>query len=144
MTLTPDEWCSRGLENAMMAEETTEDLVNAESLLERALYCFQQIGDVALCSKARVNIASVRFRASLEDGPPAEVTTDTVDELEVTAAKIMEGLLAERLLLEARTLCTSIASRLSAYSQEQLQQRFVSKLGKRQYLTRYHIISFHF
>jgi hypothetical protein len=55
MTLTPDEWCCRGLENAMMAE-TTEDLMNAESLLERALYCFQQIGDVALCSKARVHM----------------------------------------------------------------------------------------
>jgi hypothetical protein len=127
MTLTPDEWCSRGLENAMMAE-TTEDLVNAESLLERALYCFQQIGDVALCSKARANIASIRFRASLEDGSTA-VTTDAVDELEVTAARIMEGLLAEGLLVEARTLCTSIASRLPAYSQEQLQQRFVSKLN---------------
>lgn len=70
--------------------------------------------------------ASVRFRASLEDGQPV---TDDVDELEVTAAKITEGLLAENLLVEARTLCTSIASRLSAYSQEQLQQRFVSKLN---------------
>jgi hypothetical protein len=78
-----------------MMAETTDDLVNAESLLERALYCFQQIGDVALCSKARANIASVRFRASLEDGVP--MITNGVDELEVTAAKIMEGLLAENI-----------------------------------------------
>ena len=61
MVRTPDEWRSAGLDNAVMAE-ASEDLSESESWLEKAIYCFEQVGDTALAIKARTHRSGVWFR----------------------------------------------------------------------------------
>jgi AAA domain len=57
MTRTPDEWQSAGLDNAVMAEES--DSPNGAVLyLEKAIYCFEQIGDNSLAKKASTHAST--------------------------------------------------------------------------------------
>jgi hypothetical protein len=127
MVRTPDEWRSAGLDNAVMAE-SSEDLSKSESWLEKATYCFDQVGDAALASKARSHRSSIRFRLNLDRIICSDEETVDVAQTELGAALLMEELLAEQLLLEAREVCCSIFPWLSVNSQHMLQEGLISKL----------------
>jgi hypothetical protein len=123
MTRTPDEWRSAGVDNAIMAE-SADDGAEAESWLDKALFCFQQVADVELARKARAHRASARLRSKLSSYAFGEAC----DDLEMEASHVAEGLLSENLLLETRQLLHAVLPYLSEYSNEQLQQRLLSRL----------------
>jgi hypothetical protein len=116
-----------GLDNAVMAE-ASEDLSESESWLEKAIYCFEQIGDTALASKARAHRSGVRFRLNLEGTAGSDNEIVDVQQIESDAALLMEELLAERLVLEAREVCCSILSLFNAKYRDLLEEEFVSLL----------------
>jgi hypothetical protein len=69
MLRAPDEWRSAGLNNAVIAE-SSDDLEESEKWLERAIYCFEQVGikgDTALASRALVHRSSIRFCRDLKE-----------------------------------------------------------------------------
>jgi len=124
MVRTPDEWRSAGLDNAVMAESVHE-LSEAETWLDRALYCFEQVGDSALASRARTHRASIRFQLNLEQEGSGYID---IAQTEIDAALLTEQLLTERLFSEARDVCTAILPLLAARTQETLQSRLISPL----------------
>jgi hypothetical protein len=99
MTRTPDEWRSAGLDNAIMAE-SCDDLEEADGWLEKALFCFDQIGDVSFASKARAHRQSIQFRMTVEAGTDLDAAST-----EIEAALLTEKLLAERLYADVRAVC---------------------------------------
>jgi hypothetical protein len=127
MVRTPDEWRSMGLDNAIMAE-STDDPDETTKWLDRAVYCFVQIDDVALLGKARMHRLSACFRAKLEklrhDG-----MADGTDQVEVDTANIVEGLITERLLLEIKRVCSDIRPFLSEDSRRLLEERLISRMS---------------
>ena len=127
MERTPDEWRSAGLDNAAMAE-SSEELYDSEGWLEKAIYCFEQVGDTLLASKARTHKLSVRFRLNLEDVAGGDNETANATQTELDAAVLTEKLLAEGLLLEAREVCCSILPFLSVNTQNMLQAELIARL----------------
>jgi hypothetical protein len=129
MVRTPDEWRSAGLDNAVMAE-SSEDLSVSEGWLEKAIYCFEQVGDTVLASKARTHKLSIQFRLNLES--IAVSGNETIDlysyaaQTELDAALLTEELLAEQLLFEAKEVCCSILPFLSVNYREMLQDGLIS------------------
>jgi hypothetical protein len=107
MVRTPDEWRSAGLDNAAMAD-TCDDLEKAEGWLEKAVYCFEQVADTALVSRARVHRSSLQFRVTLGETIRSNGVTVNVSKTEVDVALLTEKLLSERLFLEAKELCSMI------------------------------------
>jgi hypothetical protein len=128
MGQTPDELRVAGFDNAIMAE-TCGDAVEAQGWLDKALYCFQQVGDTALAAKARAHRSSLYYRASLLESTDA--SSRNVDNLEMDAARIVKSLLLENLLIECRLLCENVMPLLSDLSQQQLQSRILVKLPSR-------------
>lgn len=124
MTLTPDEWCSRGLDNAILAE-SAEDVALSVSFLERALYCFRQIGDDELSRKARAHLMGAKMRARVEADGLAGIDAGA---LEVSVAKTMDLLFGEELYGEALRLVECVKPLLPAYSQEQLTDKVLLRL----------------
>jgi hypothetical protein len=127
MVRTPDEWRSAGLDNAVMAV-SSEELSDSESWLEKAIYCFEQVGDAVLASKARTHKLSIRFRLNLEGMAGGDNETENVAQTELDAALLIEKLLAEGLLFEAREVCCSILPFLSVNTQNMLQEELISRL----------------
>jgi len=99
--------------------------VESEKWLERAIYCFEQVNDIALASKARTHRSSIRFRLALLQGE--EDDCDVV-QAEVEAALLTEKLLAEQLFLEAREVCCAILPLLGLETQEKLQRHLIALL----------------
>jgi hypothetical protein len=126
---TPDELRVAGFDNAIMAE-TCGDAVKAQGWLDKALYCFQQVGDTALAAKARAHRSSVYYRATLLES--SDASSRNVDDLEMDAARIVKSLMSENLLIECRLLCESIMPLLPDLSQQQLQSRILVKLPSRE------------
>jgi len=123
MVMTRDEWISSGIDNAEMAEsDDSGDLAKLESLLERAIYCFEQGKDNGFARKARVHRSSLRLRLELESGKSDD------DMIEMKAASIVESLLKEDLLLECSHLCQSILPFLPDYSREHIETGILSVL----------------
>jgi hypothetical protein len=125
MVRTPDEWLSNGVDNAMAAE-SMHDIEDAESWLDKAIYCFAQVSDTELARKARANRASVIFRKELERC--LEKTDLDNGKIELNAAKILERLLAEHLALEVRKVLDMVLPLLDDYSSNILRQRLLSLL----------------
>jgi len=127
MTRTPDEWRSAGLDNAVMAESASEPDA-AERWLEKAIYCFEQVGDTTLARKARTHRSSTRFRSEIQ----AVRSSGNVDaqKVEFDAALVVERLLSEQLLLEVKQVCHDVAPLLLESSQKLFQERLVSKLSR--------------
>jgi len=125
MTMTPDEWALTGFENAVVAEESTDDLAKMLTFLEKAKYCFDQIGEKEFSGKVEAHKASIRFRLSIENNA---VQDEVEDDVEMRAARLMENLLSEMLLLEARHLWEAVAPLLPAYAKEYLQRHLVPLL----------------
>jgi hypothetical protein len=123
MVRTPDEWRSMGLDNAIMAE-STDDPDETMKWLDKAVYCFEQIDDAALLKKARVHRLSANFRAKLQ-----KHEGDGTDQIEIEAANTVEGLLLERLPLEAKRVCSDVLPLMSDESQRLLEERVLSRMS---------------
>ena len=101
MTMTQDEWLASGISNAEAAEaEESSNHEHAQSLMDKAIYCFEQANNDSFARKARTQLASFRFRHKVLVGE----AFGHKSEMEMEAAQLMEKLLRENLLLEARGL----------------------------------------
>ena len=54
MSLTSDEFVSDGISNAELAS-SVEELDQAQLLLERSIWCFEQTDNIELAAKARIH-----------------------------------------------------------------------------------------
>jgi hypothetical protein len=136
MVRTADEWRSNGVDFGMVAEGM-HDLDDAQRWLDKAIYCFGQVGDTELARKARTHRASLRFREELERGLVGgkEDPDDDVDDsdgrvakLEVDAAEMMERLLADHLAIEARNVLDALLPLLGESSSAILRKRLLTRL----------------
>jgi hypothetical protein len=127
MVRTPDEWRSAGLDNAVKAESTDEP-VDSLSWLEKAVYCFAQVGDSALLRKARMHEVSTRFRVKMGSFGDSDVADRA--RIESEAASTVEGLISERLLAEASRVGSEILPLLSDDSRQLLEERLLSRLSR--------------
>ena len=144
---TQDEWHAAGVDHAATAEGSGDPL-HAVACLDRAIYCFDQIGDCDLRRKAKTNRESAQFRASLlrTFGSQQQVTqqnNDPSDPTEMTcmqrqASQVLSTLIQEQLLVEARKVCDLILPQLCGddgyYTRQALQKLLVSKLPSHQSL----------
>jgi hypothetical protein len=100
--------------------------------LDRALYCFEQLGDDELCRMVRVHRSSVLLRSKLESFGTSnnrnEESFILSIEFEEEASQVLDSLLAVGLLLEARKTCNLILPRLSDYSKEGFERNILSRL----------------
>ena len=131
MAMTQDEWIASGLENAELAEERESELDESLSLMEKAVFCFEQGKDQALAQKSRTHRKSLLFQRELQQGGSA--TGDA--RLESRSAEILEQLLAENLLLEARRLMeASVMPRLGKFSQDKMNKIVLPRLAAQEAL----------
>ena len=131
MALTQDEWVASGMENAELAESLeASDRDEALSLLDKALFCFEQGKESTLARKVRTHRKSLCLQRDLQgSGLSSSAVIDDNETVELRAADIVEELLSENLLLETRRLLDrSVLPRLSPFIQERLEQDVVSKL----------------
>ncbi|CAJ1941279.1 unnamed protein product [Cylindrotheca closterium] len=140
MTMTRDEWLSSGMDNAEAAE-VEEDLSAAESLWDKAIYCFREAGDDGLARKARTHRSSVRFQMRLPvltpggHGKDKSIVGDDDGELsseyhllEMEGASVVESLLYEGLVEEAKNLCRGLVPFMSEESVDHLQRKIIRRL----------------
>merc|ERR1712238_403502 len=66
MTLTQDEWLASGITNAEAAEsEVSGDNTHAQSLMEKAIYCFKQASNESFAKKSEIQLASFKLRLKI-------------------------------------------------------------------------------
>ena len=129
MIMTKDEWLASGVENAELAENE-DDPSTAESMLEKAIYCFQQANNHELAQKARTHRRSVIFQSQLPImSKTSSLGNDERRRLEIEAANIVENLLIEGLTKEAKDLCDSILPFMPERAQEHLTRKLISKFN---------------
>lgn len=109
MMMTEDEWLASGISNAEAAEaEEGNDESSAKSLLEKAIYCFEQAKHDDFANKAKLQLVSFCFRCEIRSDRRTGFDQDTEIEgariMEIEGARIMAKLLQGNLLLEARGL----------------------------------------
>ena len=126
MSMTADEFVSDGLSNAELAQSSV-DLDQAQLLLERAIWCFEQASNDELAAKGRIHCSCVQFRAELL--PPYDEKSETDRAvMESRAAKMMASLIKEGFYFEVLNLYSVIAPRLSTYTRDELEGRFIRKV----------------
>jgi len=125
MALTQDEWIASGLENAEVGEShAATNLEESISMLEKAIFCFEQGKDDDLARKARTHKASLLFRQGLGDGSIQWSDGNA----EFSSALLVEQLASENLLLEARRLLElSVMPHMGPYTQDQMKKNVLSK-----------------
>jgi len=130
MVMTQDEWIASGLENAELAEASEEmDLDDSLLLLEKALFCFEQGKENALAQKTRTHRLSLLLQRDLREQDP--MCSKGSAAIELQSAEMLEQLLSENLLLEARRLMeTSVLPHLGTFSQEKLEKSVLLRLQK--------------
>ena len=128
--MTKDEWSSSGLENAEAAEyEAANNFALAESLFEKAIYCFQNAENEEFVRKAQAHQTSIQFKSNLPPSPSTETSVgEGFHSLEIEASKVVESLLKENLLAEAKNLISKISPYTSPFVQKRLERNFISKL----------------
>jgi len=136
MKMTRDEWLAAGIEAAEAAEaEESNDLDNAERLLERAKYCFEEAkeNERNLLHKADAHLQSIRFQSQLPMLDSSKGSTDSLfyEQIELKGSQIVIHLLSHDLLRAAQDLSNSIAPYMSEYSRERLEQEFMSVLDSK-------------
>ncbi len=125
MSMTADEFVSDGINNAELAQSSVVD--QAQLLLERAIWCFEQASNDELASKGRIHCSCVHFRAELL--PPYDEKSETDRAvLESRAAKMMASLIKEGFYFEVLNLYTAIAPHLSTYARDELERQFIRKV----------------
>lgn len=136
MKMTRDEWLAAGIEAAEAAEgEESNDLDNAEKLLERAKYCFEEAkeNERNLLHKANAHLQSIRFQSQIPMLDSSKSYTDTsfYEQVELKGSQIVINLLSHDLLRAAQDLTNSIAPYMSEYSRGRLEQEFISVLDSK-------------
>jgi len=126
MSMTADEFVSDGINNAELAQSSV-DLDQAQLLLERAIWCFEQASNDELAAKGRIHCSCVQFRVELL--PPYDEKSETDRAvMESRAAKMMASLIKEGFYFEVLNLYTAIAPLLSTYTRDELERRFIRKV----------------
>ena len=126
MALTKDEFLAEGLKSAEMAEHAGSDLNQAQTALDRAIWCFEQAGDNGYASKARAHRRSIRFRLSIDSRTNIRDRDRLL--LETKAAQLAENLVKEGLVQEVLSLYYSSEPILSSYTKEHLDKWLMTKL----------------
>ena len=123
--MTSDEFISEGINNAELAKGM--DLGQAQLLLERSIWCFEQTDIIELAAKARIHYSSILFRQELEP-PHDEKYANESAVIEMRAAQLIESLTKEGLLFEVLNIFSSVIPFLSEYAKEELEKRFIRKV----------------
>jgi hypothetical protein len=111
MLMSSDEWLVSGVANAEAAEvEGSAYSGDAHGLMTKAIYCFEQSKNDSFLKKAKVHLESLQFRRVLLDHENTKSRDESSVELEMQAVAIMEKLLRENLLYEARALGMDLRS----------------------------------
>ena len=102
------QWLASGITNAEAAEAVFgSDHGHACSLMEKAIYCFQQADKESFARKASSQLASFELRneiatsRSFGSNPDSSLAASKLSEIEKNAALVSEKLLKENLLSEA-------------------------------------------
>lgn len=128
MSMTADEFVSDGINNAELAQSSV-DLDQAQLLLERAIWCFEQASNDELAAKGRIHCSCIQFRAEFLSPYDEKSETDrAVSVLESRAAKMMASLIKEGFYFEVLNLYTAISPHLSTYTRDELERRFIHKV----------------
>ena len=98
------QWLASGITNAEAAEaEVSGDNIHAQSLMEKAIYCFKQASNDSFGKKAEIQLASFKLRLKIFDvgrsGTPADAESSS--DIEKEAVELFVKLLKENLVLEA-------------------------------------------
>eukprot|EP00980_Cylindrotheca_fusiformis_P000142 scaffold24_cov128-Cylindrotheca_fusiformis.AAC.15 len=126
--MTKDEALKSGLDMAVAAEARgRSDLTASIEDLNQAVYYFELAQEEGYRAKARVHLESIGLKSNLPPIPRTRVQeTETLEgefeELETGAARIVERLLKESLLQEARDLCITMLPYLSGFARERLKK----------------------
>ena len=136
VVMTKDDWISSGIENAEAAEDCQRiNLLSADTLLEKAVYCFQQAGEEYLARKARTHRASIQFKSKLlsqnlvtQNAMETSEMEESLLTLEVEAAAIVENLIKENLFIEANDVCLCIMPYLPEYAKKKLEVEIINKM----------------
>lgn len=132
MSMTNDEFCVVGIDNAELAESSSE--VSHEvvlNYLDRSIHCFLKAQNPELVAKAKVHSQSVRLRDRLAHTTyttTAGGMEEEMEELEKEAAQIITSLLRENLFIESENLLNSISSLVSPYTQQKLEECITSPI----------------
>jgi len=127
MTMTNDEFCVVGVDNAELADSSEIEMDQALGYLERAIYCFQEAQNSDLVTKAQAQCQSVKFREKLMD-IGSSATRHDMETFERECAQVIDVLLEENLLLECINLLGSITPLLSQYRQRKLEECMTSQI----------------
>lgn len=117
MAMTADEFVVEGFNSAEMAESVEVELEQAQTSLDRAIWCFEQAGALDLAAKARTHRLSIQFRLEPNENDASIV--------EMKAAKIMAALCREGLLQEIVNVFYFIGPFLGPYTKEELERQFI-------------------
>lgn len=132
--MTRDEALKSGMKMAAAAEARgRSDLSASREDLNQAIYYFDLADDKAYEKKALLHLESLELKSNL---PPIPTRSDLEDEalaveyqvVEADGARIVERLMKESLLLEARDLCTCILPYLSTLARKRLRQNLIVAL----------------
>jgi hypothetical protein len=126
MSMTNDEFCVVGLDNAELAE-SAELVEYGLDYLERAIYCFKKAHNPELVIKANVHFESMRLRNRLmhmEDS----MSMPHKDSIEKEVSRTVYSLLKENLIAESLNLVDAYTRFLPSYTQQKLKYHLVSSL----------------
>ena len=126
MSLTSDEFVSDGISNAELAS-SVEELDQAQLLLERSIWCFEQTDNIELAAKARIHSSSIQFRLDLHP-PYDEKKANDCSLIEMRSAQLMESLTKEGFLFEVENIFLSVKPFLSEYTREEMEKHFIRKV----------------
>jgi hypothetical protein len=128
MSMTNDEFCVVGIDNAELAESSIE-LPHEVILnyLDRAIYCFQKALSPELVVKAHVHSQSIRLRDRLADTSDLMQTHDR-EQMEKEVSQTISLLLKENLFAESENLLNAITPLVSPYTQQKLEECITSPI----------------
>ena len=101
------------------------NLEQAQTSLEREIWCFEQADSSELAAKARTHRLSIQFRLNLTSAHHERNTNDQAV-VEMKGAQLMAPLAKEGLLYEVLNVFSSIRPFLSTYVNDELERCFVS------------------
>jgi hypothetical protein len=133
--MTKDEALKSGMQMAAAAEARgRNDPSASKEDMDQAIYYFELADDMRYEKKAKVHQESIGLKSNLPPMPSRSEQKDVTlnhefKDIEAEAARIVEKLVKEGLLLEARDLCMCMLPYLSNLTQERLRANLISELG---------------
>ena len=126
MSMTSDEFISEGINNAELAQ-AADELSEAQLLLDKSIWCFEQTDVIELAAKARIHYSSILFRMEIEMSNEHKNENELVV-IQMRAAQLIDSLTKEGLLFEVLNIILSVTPFLSEYAKEELEKRFIRKV----------------